>query len=475
MHEHVQALREVPQHGLDACCEHVAMPPSGDARSPSHTGGWHGEVAYVLMGYPRLSETFITQEIHLLETLGARLRLFAVKHGDTGQMHDNVSRIRAPLTYLPPVTSLSGTGLLPWLARNLPRYWAAHARVARRRPAAWLATLGSVIAMTWRYRPTWHAAPRKVFVKEFLQAGFVADRIAAEGTATHLHGHFCHGATTITWFASRMTGLPFSFTAHAKDIYQSDQNPGDLLSRKLAAARFVATCTDANRRHLEPLSPRPGLVRTIYHGLDTRYFAPPAVRVDGDVPTILAVGRLVEKKGFRYLIEACAVLRSAGCRFRCAIVGEAGDQRPVIETLLAMHGLADVVTLHGPVTHDALRQRYSDAAIFVLPCLVAADGDRDGIPNVLAEAMAMGLPVVTTGVSGIPELVRAGCDGVIVDDRDASALANALNDLLQDPARRRRLGEAARSRVLEVFDARTTTVSLRSMFVREMKAAERRA
>lgn len=472
MHDPTHALREGP-HDIDACCEHLTLPAGAQTRAATRTGGWTGEVAYVLMGYPRISETFITQEIHLLETLGAKLRLFAIKRGDTDQVQDNVARIHAPLTYLPPVTSLSGTRLLPWLAQNLPRYWAAHARVARRRPGAWLAALGSVIRMTWRYRPSWHAAPRKVFVKEFLQAGFIADRIATEGTARHLHGHFCHGATTITWLASRMTGLPFSFTAHAKDIYQSDQNPGDLLPRKMAAARFVATCTDANRRHLEALSPRPGIVRTIYHGLDTQYFAPPAGKIDADVPTILAVGRLVEKKGFRYLIEACAVLKSAGCRFRCLIVGEDGNQRPEIERLVAMHDMADIVTLRGPVTHGALRQLYAEAAMFVLPCLVASDGDRDGIPNVLAEAMAMGLPVITTGVSGIPELVRAGRDGVIVGDRDAAALAEALHELLQDPARRRRLGEAARARVLDIFDARSTTVALRTLFAREMQTAER--
>ncbi len=471
MHDHAHALREGP-HGGEGCCDRLTMPRARDVES--RPDRWSGEVAYVLMGYPRISETFITQEIHLLETLGAKLRLFAVKNGDTDQVQDNVSRIRAPLTYLPVVSSLSGTRLLPWLARNLPSYWRAHARVAARRPGAWLGTLASVIAMTWRYRPSWHAAPRKVFVKEFLQAGFIADRIQAQGSVRHLHGHFCHGATTITWLASRMTGLPFSFTAHAKDIYQSDQNPGDLLPRKLAAARFVATCTDANRRHLDKLSLRPGVVRTIYHGLDTEYFAPPSRRPETDVPTILAVGRFVEKKGFRYLIEACAMLKLAGCRFRCVIVGENGDQRPVIEKLIEAHDLADTVRLQGPVTHGALRQLYAEAAMFVLPCLVAADGDRDGIPNVLAEAMAMGLPVVSTGVSGIPELVRAGRDGVIVGERDAGALADALHELLQDPQRRQRLGEAARARVLDIFDAKTTTVELRTLFAREIHAQEQR-
>lgn len=466
MPEHTHALRGAPD-ALDACCEGHAMQIPVPVMHTPASEPWPGEVGYVLMGYPRLSETFITQEIQLLESLGARLRLFAVKTGDLDHVHDNVARIRAPLDYLPPVTSLSGTRLMPWLARNLPAYGRAHVRVFLRRPAAYIRTVASAVAMMWRYRPSWRAAPRKVFVKEFLQAGHVADQVLESGTVRHLHGHFCHGATTITWFASRLTGLPFSFTAHAKDIYQADQNPGDLLPRKLAAARFVATCTEANRRHLAAISPRPQIVHTIYHGLDTAYFHPPVPRTGRPRPLLLAVGRLVEKKGFRHLVEACAILRAAGCAFDCHILGEDGDQRLELERLIAAHGLGDAVTLQGPVTRDALRVRYAEADVFVLPCLVAADGDRDGIPNVLAEAMATGLPVVTTGVSGIPELVRAGRDGLVVPERDSAALAAAIHDLLRDPARRASLGRAARDRVVDVFDARTTTVALRSLFIRE--------
>lgn len=432
---------------------------------------WPGEVGYVLMGFPRLSETFIAQEIQVLEQRGARLRLFAVKHGDSA-VHDNVAAIRAPLTYLPKVTSLSGTALLPWLWRNLPAYWRAHAALARRRPLRYLATLASAVAMCWRYRDHWFALPRKVYIKEFLQAGHIAHQIFATPQVRHLHGHFCHGATNVTWFASRLTGLPFSFTAHAKDIYQADQNPGDLLPRKLKAARFATTCTDANRAHLAHHHPHCPAVHTIYHGLDTRYFSPVHRKAPAppDLPMLLAVGRLVEKKGFHHLVDACALLRDAGQQFRCLIVGEPGEQGETLRTAIAAHRLDGVVTLHGAVKHEQLRELYARAALFVLPCLVAANGDRDGIPNVLAEAMAMGLPVVTTPVSGIPELVKDGRNGVFVKEADARSLAQAIGRLLAEPRERERLGMAARDTILEVFDARRTIVALEKLFEASLHA-----
>jgi glycosyltransferase involved in cell wall biosynthesis len=432
-----------------------------------------GEIGYVLMGFPRLSETFITHEIHLLESLGMELRLFAVKHGDMDKVHDVVARIRAPLTYLPGVTSLSGTNIFAWLWRNLPKYAKQHRRMFMARPGIYLGTLGSALAMSLRYRKSWRAPLRKVFIKEFLQAGHIAAQIIEAGTVRHLHGHFCHGATTITWFVSRLTGIPFSFTAHAKDIYQTDQNPGDLLARKLDAARFVATCTGANTTHLAQRFPSCEHVHTVYHGLDTDYFAPPpSGRNSGGIPLILAVGRFVEKKGFADLVDACALLKSAGVAFRCLMIGEKGDQSESIRDKIHELGLDAVVTMQGPVTHDDLRRTYHQSAIFTLPCLVAADGDRDGIPNVLAEAMATGLVVVSTAVSGIPELVRDRIDGLMVPERNPQALAAALRQLLQDDALRLRLGAAARERVCQVFDSGKTTLELKALFLDTMRRAE---
>ncbi len=442
---------------------------STGANSPS-------EIGYVLMGFPRLSETFITHEIYLLEQLGMKLRLFAIKQGDKDTVHGVVERIRAPLTYLPPVSSLSGTNIVAWLWRNWPAFAAQHGRLFKARPLAYITTLGAALRMAVKYRKSLFAPLRKVFIKEFLQAGHVAMQIIDAPGIRHLHGHFCHGATTITWFASRLTGIPFSFTAHAKDIYQVDQNPGDLLARKLNAARFVTTCTGANESHLAQRFPHCDHLHTVYHGLDTAFFAPPRSEVrSSPVPCILAVGRFVEKKGFADLVDACALLRTANIPFRLKIIGENGDQSAFIRNKVRDLALDDAITLQGPVTHDVLQRIYHESVIFALPCLVAADGDRDGIPNVLAEAMSTGLAVVTTAVSGIPELVRHNVEGLMVPERNPQALATALQNLLQDEALRRRFGAAARERVCAVFDSHTTTQQLKKLFLDNMRFEEIRA
>ncbi len=436
--------------------------PTHAAVTPDQT------VAYVMNGFPRLSETFIAHEIHQLERTGLKLRLFVVKREDEPMVHPVVATIRAPLTYLPKASSLSGHSLPAWLRDNLPTFARAHLAVARRHPLRYLSTLASAIALTWRHRP------RKVFVKEFLQAGEIAAALQAAGDVGHLHGHFCHGVATITWFASRLSGVPFSFTAHAKDIYQAELNPGRLLERKLGAARFVATCTCANADVLKARHVRPEEVHTIYHGLDTDYFSPQPRPDDGAPPLVLAVGRTVEKKGFDQLVQACAVLHAAGVRFRCAIVGERGSAYPQLRAQIDALGLAGVVELRGPMTQEALREVYRGAHVFALPCQIMEDGDRDGFPNVLAEAMAMGVPVVSTCISGIPEMIDDGVHGLLVPPRDAQALAGALQRVLTDAALHRQLAAAGRERICERFDSRRTTLALRDLFERQLALRQQR-
>ncbi|MCB1930140.1 MAG: glycosyltransferase family 4 protein [Rhodocyclaceae bacterium] len=427
-------------------------------------------IAYVMKGFPRLSETFIANEIYLLEQMGLRLRLFSIKREDEPKVHPVVRAIRAPLQYLPKATSLSGSFLPSWLLRNFPNFAAAHLRVASRHPLRYLSVLGSALAMSWRYRrgPT---TLRKVFVKEFLQAGHIAAEVMKDGSVAHLHGHFCHGVTTITWFASRLTGLPFSFTAHAKDIYQAELNPGDLLERKLGAATFVATCTSANAEVLKSRSPDVHVVHTIYHGLDTEYFAP-AKGNGRDMPMILSVGRFVEKKGFEHLVDACQILKRAGLRFGCLIVGEPGDAYDAVREQIDRLDLGDCIRLRSAVTQDQLREIYRQARTFALPCQVMEDGDRDGIPNVLAEAMAMGLPVVSTPISGIPELIDDGEHGLLVAPRNPAALADALRRILTDDALHQRLSANGRARICARFDSRRTTLALRDLFVRQLQREE---
>ena len=182
--------------------------------------------------------------------------------------------------------------------------------------------------MSFAYRRSPWLPPRTVFCKEFLQAGYIARMVLeSRGSIRHLHGHFCHGVATIAMLASRLCGVSYSFTAHAKDIYLSKLNPGDLLARKIRGATFVVTCTDANRWHLEGVCSDGAPIYTVYHGLDTELFTPPASRRrDGsEAVKLLSVGRLVEKKGFDCLVSACHILRDRGYRFTCRIVGGRGQ------------------------------------------------------------------------------------------------------------------------------------------------------
>jgi glycosyltransferase involved in cell wall biosynthesis len=424
-----------------------------------------GTVAYVLKGYPRLSELFIASEIYRLEQLGVPLRLYVIKPADEAQSHGIVRRIKARPDYLPPTASLSATPLTRWLATHLKDFVPALRRVARRRPLG--TARAAVAACAQAVRARRGLRPRKVYLKEFLQAAAIADRVLAAKDVRHLHAHFCHGATTVAWLASLMTGLPFSFTAHAKDIYCESLNPAGLLRRKMRAARFVVTCTDANRAHLEQVEPR-AKVHCIYHGLNAEFAGllkqPTTRRPVLHRLRALGVGRLVEKKGFDVLVEACGILRRQGVAFEAVIVGESGEHEAEIRRRIAALDLAAHVRLTGPMEQAQLYEEYGRATTFCLPCRVLDNGDRDGIPNVLVEAMACGLPVITTAVSGIPEVVRDGVNGQLVPPDDPRALAAALLRLEDDPHFARQLSRAGQATVRERFDGERFAAQLAALF-----------
>jgi glycosyltransferase involved in cell wall biosynthesis len=189
-----------------------------------------------------------------------------------------------------------------------------------------------------------------------------------------------------------------------------------------------------------------------------------------EAPLLLAVGRLVEKKGFDRLVDACALLRERGLPFRCRIVGEEGSAGPALRARIAAHGLENQVELQPAMAQDRLRDIYREAAVFALPCRVMEDGDRDGFPNVLAEAMAMGVPVVSTPISGIPEMIDDGVHGLLVDGSPVS-LAAAIELVLTQPQLQARLAAAARERIVERFDSRQTTAALRDLFLRQLQPA----
>lgn len=424
-------------------------------------------VAYILKGYPRISETFITSEIYRLEQLGLKLRLAVIKPGDNAATDGIFNRINARPNYLPQTSSLSQTSLGHWLDLHLDDFRPAIRSVCKRQPRGFMRAAGVALAQSIRARRSFIAWPRKLYVKEFLQAVWISNLLLDDEDVRHIHAHFCHGATTVAWLASVITGLPFSFTAHAKDIYCASLNPAGLLRRKLRAARFVVTCTEANRKYLCEVEPTAN-VRCIYHGLNAEFTGLLANSIDtlDKTPKLraLGVGRLVPKKGFDVLVAACAILQRRGFNFETVIVGEHGEQETALRQQIAALSLQDHVRFTGPMDQARLYREYQHADVFCLPCRVLDNGDRDGLPNVIMEAMACGLPVITTPVSGIPEIIHDGHNGTLVPPDDADALANAIQRLSSDAMLARNLGRAGRMTVLEHFDGDKSAVQLAQLF-----------
>src|SRR5262245_37671102 len=373
-------------------------------------------IAYVLKGYPRVSETFITSEIYRLEQLGIKLRLAVIKRGDEISSGGILNHIQARPNYLPQTSSLSQTSLRSWLGLHLHDFLPAVRAVCKQKPLGFFRAAAVAFVQALRARRSFISWPRKLYLTEFLQAVWIAKLLLEADDVRHIHAHFCHGATTVAWFASIITGLPFSFTAHAKDIYCASLNPAGLLRRKMRAARFVVTCTEANRKYLLEVEPKAN-VRCIYHGLNAEFSDLLASSVNPPEQNTklraLGVGRLVPKKGFDVLVAACAILQRRGFNFETVIVGEHGEHETELRRQIEAHGLQDYVRFTGPMEQSRLYCEYQRSDVFCLPCRVLDNGDRDGLPNVLMEAMACGLPVITTPVSGIPEIIheigRASC------------------------------------------------------------------
>ena len=396
-------------------------------------------VGYVVSTWPRLSQTFVLTEIVALERSGVPLRIFSVKDPGGEPVHAKVAQVRAEVTYL----SFRGS-------------WR---RIVR-------ANLRLALELPWRYTRALMQAiayGRVGVVRRFFQAVYLAYLLRREPVA-HLHAHFATAPTLLAMFASELTGIPYTFTAHARDIYVDAQRR--LLRRQIEQARAVVTVSQYTRQYLkEEICPSSSdKVLCIYNGLDLADFEFRWPRpVDPGPAVILSVARLIPKKGLEDLIKAAAILKQLRRAFRVEIIGN-GPLRNELENRVKQLGLGDCVEFKGQQPQESVSSAYQRASIFALPCVVSEDGDRDGIPTVVLEAMASGVPVVSTPVSGIPELIESSRDGMLVPPNSPLLLAEALDRLLADSQLRDHLAQAARAKIESRFLVERSSSQLLNLF-----------
>jgi glycosyltransferase involved in cell wall biosynthesis len=391
------------------------------------------QIGYVVKRYPRYSETFVVTEILAHEAAGLDIEIFSLRRPEDTHFQDGIARVRAPVNYLSTDDSLKGADL-----------WAAIQQASQVLPDLWSAL----------------ETARGEDVRQVYQAVRLACQVRLNGI-DHLHAHFATSATTVARLAASFANVPYTFTAHAKDIFHESVQSEDL-HRKFRDAAAIVTVSDYN---VEFLRQAYGAVadrtQRIYNGLDLERF--PYSDPTDRPPRIVSVGRLIEKKGFSDLIEACAVLADRGCQFTCQIVGT-GELESALRSQIASLGLESVVELMGPRPQNEMLTLVQGGAVFAAPCVVGEDGNRDGLPTVLLEAMALGTPCVSTDVTGIPEVLQDEITGLQVPQHDPCALADAIERLLTDRELRARLAVQARRQIEAKFNSQHNAALLRQIF-----------
>jgi len=387
-------------------------------------------LAVIVKGWPRLSETFIAQELVALEDAGQSFEIWSLRHPTDRKRHPLHDRLQAAVRYLP-----------EYLYQEPDRVWVARQK-AHKMPGYQTAY------QIWR--EDLRRDPSRNRIRRFGQACVLAAEMPDE--VLGLYAHFLHTPSSVARYAAIMRGLPWSFSAHAKDIWTSPEwELREKLSAEHHGAVFGATCTGFGAKHLQDLADRRDRVDLIYHGLDlSRFPAPPQrkYRAPGDPLHLMSVGRLVEKKGFDRLIGALALL-PATLDWHWTHIG-GGDMGDLLQGMAEDAGVADRITWRGACDQPEVIAAMRASDIFVLPSRIAKDGDRDGLPNVLMEAASQRLPILSTAVSAIPEFIDSGTHGLLSDD-SPDALAEAILYLSQNPETAADMAEAALMRLRRDF------------------------
>lgn len=398
-------------------------------------------IAYMMSRFPKLTETFVLNEIRAMDALGADVAIYPLQ------------RERQRVVHPEAVTWAHRAHFRPFLSPAIVR---AQLHYLRRGPAAYLRVLTDVLQATWGSPRMFMAA-----VAFFPKAVRMAYEMRLRSIA-HIHAHFATHPAMAAYVIHRLTGIPYSFTAHGSDLHVDRR----MLPQKVAAAAFTVTISDYNREVIirecgEAVRDK---VHVIHCGIDPELFKPARAPRDSAQPgRLICVASFEDVKGHRFLLDACRLLRDRGVDFRCDLIGD-GPLRRTTEERIRDLELAGHVLIHGPQTRQVVIRMLAQADVAVLASHPTSDGRREGIPVALMEAMASGLPVVSTAISGIPELVASGESGLLVPPRDPEALADALETLLRDGALRRQMGEAARARVMRDFNLAESARTLHRLF-----------
>ncbi len=403
-------------------------------------------IAYLLKKFPRLSETFVLNEILEQERRGTQVHVFSRRTPDDEPRHAELARLKAEIEQVPRKHALN-----PWEELFASPDGAATT----------LAAIREILAdnEVWQH-------PR---LTELLGEALFLLRRSRELEIEHVHVHFATDSAITAMLLSRLGGPGYSVTMHAKDIYRTAIRP-ELLQRIVGDSRFTVTVCDANVCYLNDMLNEAARtkLRRLYNGIELESFeVPPSQQRSAN--RVLAVGRLVEKKGFDVLLDALALLRDREIPFEATILGD-GDSRSALLAQLEELDLTDKVELPGALPLEEIREHMGSATVFCLPCVIGEDGNRDALPTVLLEALASGLPAISTPVTGIPEILDNGGAGVIVPERDAEATADALAQLLGDPIERQSLALAGLERVHRLFDLAKSGDSLNRWFGEAIRA-----
>jgi glycosyltransferase involved in cell wall biosynthesis len=410
----------------------------GRARATGASG--KPRVAYIMSRFPKLSETFVFNEILAVERCGVAVDIYPIRRDRTRVVHAEVEPLVARARFH------------PWLSTSIVR---ANVRFICRQPRRFVAMLREVLTGTWG-SPAFFLGALAILPKSV----WFASEMEASGV-THVHAHFATHPAVAALVVHRLTGIPFSFTGHGSDIHVDRR----MLDRKVSAAAFAVAVSDFNRQvMMSACGPDSGSkIHVVHCGVDPDFFRARNRLGPRTQFTMVCIARLEEVKGHRYLVEACRLLQERGVNFTCHLVGD-GPMRRDLERQVAEARLGRRVAFDGARPRVEVAQLLGDADVVVLASAPTRSGKREGIPVALMEAMAAGVPVVATAVGGVPELVRSGRTGLVVPPADAHALADALELVAHDPVFASRMARAGRELVLTEFNQQTSARTLAALF-----------